>query len=105
MPPKKQDPKGKVAAAGAAPVTTISEEELAEAAKLPRLNDFVFTNMYAFRMLRNETRLGQQIGKLYTYFDKEDPDYNEDWAVKYRSIDMDQLLGQATARGLITAEE
>lgn len=105
MPPKKADAKGKAPVAGGAPVTTISEDELAEAAKLPQLNDFVFSNMYAFRMLRNQNRLDQQIGKMFCYFDKEDPDYNEEWAEKYRSIDMAQLLGQAAARGTITAEE
>ena len=42
---------------------------------------------------------------MYTYFDKEDPDYSDEAAAKYRSIDIDQLLGQAAARGLITADE
>ena len=55
MPPKKIDPKA--GGKPSIPVTTITEDELNEAAKLPKLNDFVFSNLFAFRMLRNETRL------------------------------------------------
>jgi predicted Zn-dependent protease len=57
MPPKKNDPKKPVAVAGQAPTFTITEDELNEAKTLPTLNDFVFTNLYAFRMLRNHKRL------------------------------------------------
>lgn len=55
MGPKKDDKKkgAPVAAGNGAPTVTITEEELAEAKTLPELNDFVFANLYAFRMCRN----------------------------------------------------
>jgi hypothetical protein len=52
MPPKKDDKKkGAPVVSGA--VTLITEEELAEAESLPKINDFVFTNLFAFKMIRN----------------------------------------------------
>ena len=60
MPPKKDDKKKgaqAVTSVGGTPIVTISEEELAEAQTLPELNDFIFTNIYAFKKVRNETRL------------------------------------------------
>ena len=61
MPPKKDDKK-KAPVAGAA-VVTITEDELAEAATLPDIDDFVFTNLYAFKITRNHSRLMHAIKK------------------------------------------
>ena len=52
MPPKKDDKKKGAPVVGAA-VTTITEDELTEAESLPPLKDFVFANLYAFKMTRN----------------------------------------------------
>jgi len=57
MPPKKDDKKKGAQPIAGAPVVTIAEDELNEAKSLPRLNDFIFTNMYAFKMTRNQNRL------------------------------------------------
>ena len=58
MPPKK-DKKAPVAGLGGSnvPTVTVTAEELEEAKHLPEIRDFVFTNLYAFRMRRNESRL------------------------------------------------
>ena len=53
MPPKKDDKKKGGAAQISGNVTTITEDELAEAESLPHINDMVFTNLYAFKMRRN----------------------------------------------------
>ena len=52
MPPKKDD-KTKGAPVVGAAVHSITEDELQEAESLPNINDFVFTNLYAFKMTRN----------------------------------------------------
>lgn len=76
-----------------------------EAASLPHLNDFVFTNLYAFKMTRNEARLKKQIRKQFQFNSPEDPGYTEELALKYKTVEMAQLLGQAQARGLLTEQE
>jgi len=66
MGPKKDDKKkaqGGAGAAGAGPTVTISEDELAEARTLPRINDFVFMNLCAFKMTRNQSRLHKIVSK------------------------------------------
>ena len=106
MGPKKDDKKkAPVVAGSGAPVITITEEELAEAKTLPELNDFVFTNLYAFRMCRNQKRLQAQINKLYSFYNPEDPNYSEEKANKYKTIEMNQLLAQAQANGSLSAED
>ena len=107
MPPAKKDDKkkGGAPAGVTAAAHTITEDELEEAKGLPQLNDFIFTNLYAFKYTRNEARLGKQIKKLYSYTNVEDPEYSEDRAEKYRTIDMNQLLAQAQARGLLNEQE
>lgn len=78
MPPKKDDKKkGAQPIVGGAPVVTISEDELNEASELPRLNDFIFTNLYAFKMVRNQDRLIKSIKKQFHYINPEDPGYTE----------------------------
>lgn len=67
---------------------TITEEDLAEAVNLPQINDFVFTNLYAFKMCRNESRLTQAIKKLFHHPDPEAPGYSEDKAMKYKTVDL-----------------
>jgi hypothetical protein len=60
MPPKKDDKKKggqAVVSAGGTPIFTITEDELTEAETLPELNDFIFTNIFAFKKVRNQTRL------------------------------------------------
>ena len=57
MGPKKDDKKKGAQPVLGAAVQTITEDELTEAESLPHLNDFVFTNLYAFKMTRNEARL------------------------------------------------
>ena len=106
MPPKKDD-KGKKGGAPviAGHVVTITEDELAEANGLPALNDFVYTNLYAFKMTRNQSRLTSSIKKLFCYTNTEDPDYSAEAAAKYKTVDMVQLLGLAQSRNLITEEE
>ena len=65
MPPKKDDKKkgAPVTSAGGTPIITITEDELAEAQTLPELNDFIFTNIFAFKKVRNHNRLKKQILK------------------------------------------
>jgi len=52
---KKDDKKKGAGAAvpGQAPTYTINEDELEQAKALPYLNDFIFTNLYAFKLTRN----------------------------------------------------
>ena len=87
MGPKKDDKKKAGVVGTGVPTVTITEDELAEAKALPPLNDFVFTNLYAFRMTRNHKRLQQQVTKLYQYYNPEDPNYSEELAAKYKTID------------------
>lgn len=56
---KKDDKKksGGAAAAGAEPTVLISEGELEESKNLPLIRDFIFTNLYAFKQTRNESRI------------------------------------------------
>ena len=86
MPPKKEDKKKVAAPTGA--TATISEDELNAAKELPELDSFVFTNLFAFKMERNRTRLLKTINKNYNFINTEDPDFSEEKAAKYRTIDM-----------------
>ena len=56
---KKDDKKkaGGAAAAGAEPTVLISEAELEDSKSLPLIRDFIFTNLYAFKQTRNESRI------------------------------------------------
>ena len=94
---KKADPKkaGGPAAGSGEPTVTITEAELDEAKALPSLKDYIFTNLYAFKQTRNESRLKAQIKKQYHFTNVEDPEYTEEKAAKFRTIDMNQLLAQA----------
>lgn len=65
----------------------------------------MFFNLYAFKFKRNEQRLREQIKKLFYYVDPEAPDYSDELAAKYRTIDRYQLLGLAVQRDLISEEE
>lgn len=53
MPPKKDDKKPKGPAAVGQAVITISEDDLNAARNLNPLNDFIFANLFAFKMVRN----------------------------------------------------
>lgn len=88
MPPKKDDKKkgGPQVPAGA--TETINEDKLNEAKELPALDDFVFTNLYAFKLRRNQDRLLKQVRKVFEYANNEDPEYSEELAAKYRTIDL-----------------
>ena len=77
MPPKKDDKKKGAQPTAGAPVQTITEDELNEAKDLPQLNDFVFTNLFAFKMTRNQDRLMKQIKKQFHYSNPEEPGYSE----------------------------
>ena len=87
---KKADAKkaGGMAAGAGEPTVTISEAELEEAKSLPPIRDYIFTNLYAFKQTRNENRLKAQIKKQYHYNNPEDPEYSEEKAAKFRTIDM-----------------
>lgn len=104
MPPKKDDKKKGPAVPGGA-TETINEDKLNEANELPALDDFVFTNLYAFKMRRNQDRLIKQVRKVFEYSNHEAEDYSEELAAKYRTIDLHQLTTQALSRGLITEAE
>jgi hypothetical protein len=93
MGPKKDDKKKGAQPVLGAAVVSITEEELAEAESLPHLNDFVFTNLYSFKMKRNHARLVKQIKKQFQFTSPEDPGYSEEAAVKYKTIEMAQLVG------------
>ena len=95
MPPKKDDKKKPGAPAPGAAVVTIGEDELTEAESLPEINDFIFTDMYAFKLTRNQSRLQKAVKKLFSYTNTEDPNFSEELAMKYKTIEMPQLLGQA----------
>ena len=90
MPPKKDDKKKGPAIPGGA-TETINEDKLNEANELPALDDFVFTNLYAFKMRRNQDRLIKQVRKVFEYSNPEAEDYSEELAAKYRTIDLHQL--------------
>lgn len=102
MPPKKDDKKKAQQQAQGPAIITITDDELAEAQTLPQLNDFVFTNLHAFKMCRNQVRLTESVIKLYSYTNPEDPAYSEELAKKYKTVDYKQLVGLALARGLMT---
>jgi len=104
MPPKKDDKK-KGAPVNLGATETINEDNLNAAKDLPMLDDFVFTNLYAFKLTRNKSRLTKQIKNVYCYTNTEDPNYTEELAAKYRTIDMHQLTTQAMSRGLISETE
>ena len=105
MPPKKDDKKGKGPAVPGGATETINEDKLTEAQELPALDDFVFTNLYAFKLRRNQDRLLKQVRKMFEYANPEAEGYSEELAAKYRTIDMHQLTTQALSRGLITDGE
>jgi hypothetical protein len=92
MPPKKDDKKKANIPVSGAAVVTITEDELAEAENLPSLNDFVFTNLYAFKMTRNQSRLLAAIRKQFSYTNPEDPGFTEENAQKYKTVDTNQLI-------------
>ena len=87
MPPKKADPKKNAPLPGAAFVS-ITEEELTEAENLPSLNDIVFTNLYAFKMVRNQQRLTQAVKKCFSFTNPEEPGFTEELASKYKTCDI-----------------
>ena len=93
MPPKKDDKKkGQPVVAGVA-IVTITQDELDEAESLPPLNDVVFTNLMAFKMCRNQTRVQNAIKKLFSYTNPEEPGFSEELANKYKTVTIRQLLG------------
>jgi len=61
--------------------------------------------LYAFKQPKNEQRIRQAIKKQFQFINTDDPDYTEEQAATYRTIDMAQLLAQASSRGLITEQE
>lgn len=88
MGPKKDDKKkGQAAQLGAA-VVTITQDELDEAESLPNIRDVVFTNLYAFKLCRNQLRLQGAIKKLFSYTNPEEPGFTEELAIKYKTVDM-----------------
>lgn len=105
MPPKKDDKKKVGAPVHAGATETITADQLEAAKDLPHIDSFIFTNLFAFKLVRNQTRLVKTIFKQYNYINPEDPSYSEDNAAKYRTIDMYQLLHQAQSRGLLTEAE
>lgn len=90
MPPKGKDDKkkGALATVAVGAVYTITEEELEDAKNLPYLNDFIFCNLYAFKNNRNQKRVAQMIKKEFCYTNPEEPDYSEEFALKFRTIEM-----------------
>ena len=56
MPPKKMNASSKAGAA-----STFVDEDLSDAASLPALNEFIFTNFYAFKYRKNRDRIEQQL--------------------------------------------
>ena len=60
MPPKK--------AAGGAKSgvsTSVADEDLSDVAQLPKLNEFIFFNFYAFKYRRNLQKLDQQLYRMF----------------------------------------
>jgi hypothetical protein len=53
MPPKKDDKKKGGAASSGGPTETISADNLEVCKDLPPIDSFVFTNLFAFKMVRN----------------------------------------------------
>lgn len=76
-------------------MVTIGDDELNEADSLPEIHDFIFTDMYAFKMTRNQSRLQKAVKKMFSFNNPEDPNFTEELAMKYKTIEMTQLLGQA----------
>ena len=105
MPPKKDDKKKPGAAVAEGATQLITADQLESAKELPDIDSFVFTNLFAFKLVRNQKRLLKTIFKQYNYINPEDPNYSEDLAAKYRTIDMNQLLTQAQSRSLLTEAE
>ena len=105
MPPKKDDKKKPGAPVAEGATQLITADQLESAKELPNIDSFVFTNLFAFKLVRNQKRLLKTIFKQYNYINPEDPNYSEDLAAKYRTIDMNQLLAQAQSRSLLTEAE
>ena len=59
MPPKKAAAGSKGNAASAV------DEDLSDVSSLPQLNQFIFTNFYAFKYRKNRDRVDQQLLKHY----------------------------------------
>ncbi len=87
MPPKKEDKKKGTAPQLAGATQTITEDELNEAKTLPHIKDFVFFNLFAFKQPQNEQRLRAAIKKQFQYLNPEDPEFTEELAQTYRTID------------------
>lgn len=62
----------------------------------------MFTNLYAFKMCRNQVRLTEGVTKLYSFTNPEEPGFSEDSAKRYKTVDYKQLIGLAMARGQLT---
>ena len=88
MPPKKDDKKKPGAPVAEGATQLITADQLESAKELPDIDSFVFTNLFAFKLVRNQKRLLKTIFKQFNYINPEDPNYSEDLAAKYRTIDM-----------------
>lgn len=96
MPPKK----AKINASGAG--TLLADEDLSDVATLPKLNDFIFANMYAFKYKKNKLNLEKSLFKrLYMPPDGE----TAELAKTHKVIQLSDLLAQAKARQYMTEDE
>ena len=95
MPPKKQT-------GSKGPSTAAVEEDLSDVMMLPPLNEFIFTNFYAFKYRKNQDRVEQQMLKQFNV-----PTEGEtaEAAKRNKTIQMADLLNQAKAKSYITEEE
>ena len=87
MPPKKDDKKKGAPPAGTS-ILTISEDELLEAESLPALSCLIFSTLFSFKSTRNHLRLQSHLRRLYQPLSPDDPSYQEDISLKYRTVDM-----------------
>lgn len=95
MPPKK-----KTGPAGAAGMPI--ENDLSDLMNLPKLNDFVFTNLYAFKYRRNQKRLEKAIFKEF-YVNPEGE--TAELAKRNKVIQLSDILNQAKLKAYLTEEE
>ena len=67
MPPKKDDKKKPGSAVAEGATQLITADQLESAKELPEIDSFVFTNLFAFKLVRNQKRLLKTIFKQYNF--------------------------------------
>jgi hypothetical protein len=100
MPPKKADPKDAKKPGGPGGASAFVDDDYADLATLPPLNNYIFTTLNAFKYKRNLTRIQQQLSKHYSFAPEDTVN-----SAKFKTVTRDDLINYSRAKQYITEEE